>query len=151
MHTNEVHLATRIVTDFVRRNAVPPADVPKLIRAVRGALAEIEPRVLIPSSAAPVFEAKADLEQSIAIDYLVSFIDGKRYKTLKRHIKAHGYSPVTYRHAFGLPYDYPMICHSYSMLRSAISRRTWADGTRASRRMPTSDDPGPGSQMKADR
>jgi len=56
-------------------------------------------------------------------DYLVSLIDGAHYVLLKRHIKSHGYSVESYKAAFGLPDDYPMVPRSYSRRRSEASRR----------------------------
>ncbi len=60
--------------------------------------------------------------KSITPDALISFIDGKPYKTLRRHLTARGFDPETYRKRYGLPADYPMVAPSYSARRSEISR-----------------------------
>jgi predicted transcriptional regulator len=52
----------------------------------------------------------------------VSFIDGKTYKTLKRHLAAHGLDPHSYRERYGLPADYPMVAPSYAEKRSALAK-----------------------------
>ncbi|SFU97489.1 ROS/MUCR transcriptional regulator protein [Methylobacterium sp. UNCCL125] len=55
-------------------------------------------------------------------DGLVSFVDGKTYKTLKRHLTAHGLHPQSYRERYGLPADYPMVAHNYAEQRSQIAK-----------------------------
>jgi predicted transcriptional regulator len=56
-------------------------------------------------------------------DYLISLIDGQHYVLLKKHLYKHGYTPESYREAFSLPDDYPMIAAGYSKRRSAIARQ----------------------------
>jgi predicted transcriptional regulator len=60
---------------------------------------------------------------SIKPDYLVSLIDGRRYKALRRHLGCHGHTPESYRAAFGLPRDYPMVSANYSALRRDLARK----------------------------
>jgi len=55
-------------------------------------------------------------------DAVISFIDGKGYKTLKRHLTVHGLTPDTYRARFGLPSDYPMVAAAYSEVRSGLAK-----------------------------
>jgi predicted transcriptional regulator len=55
-------------------------------------------------------------------DGVVSFLDGKTYKTLKRHLGTHGLDPVSYRQRFGLPADYPMVSPNYAAQRSALAK-----------------------------
>ncbi|GJE13259.1 hypothetical protein FOHLNKBM_4322 [Methylobacterium longum] len=62
------------------------------------------------------------IRKSIQPDGIVSFIDGKTYKTLKRHLNSHGFSPRGYRERYGLPADYPMVASSYAEQRSQIAR-----------------------------
>ncbi len=64
----------------------------------------------------------AEIRKSIGRDGLVSFIDGKVYKTLKRHLSSHGLDPESYRERFGLPSDYPMVAPSYAARRSALAK-----------------------------
>ena len=64
----------------------------------------------------------AQIRKSITPDALTSFVDGKRYKTLKRHLSKHGLDPHSYRAKFGLPTDYPMVSPSYSEARSALAK-----------------------------
>ena len=64
----------------------------------------------------------AQIRKSIRPDGLVSFIDGKSYKTLKRHLTKHGLDPQSYRDRFGLPSDYPTTSANYSAQRSALAK-----------------------------
>jgi predicted transcriptional regulator len=59
---------------------------------------------------------------------LVSFLDGRSYKSMKRHLRAHGLSPEGYRQRFGLPADYPMVAPAYAARRSEIARRIMLGG-----------------------
>lgn len=62
------------------------------------------------------------IEASITHDALISFVDGKPYKTLKRHLGTHGLDPASYRRRYGLPKDYPMVAASYSEQRAALAK-----------------------------
>ena len=64
----------------------------------------------------------AQIKKSITADSLISFEDGKPYKTLRRHLTGRGLSPETYRTKYGLPVDYPMTSPSYSAQRSELAR-----------------------------
>ena len=64
----------------------------------------------------------AQIRKSVRDDGIVSFIDGKTYKTLKRHLSANGLDPQSYRVRFGLPSDYPMVAPSYAAQRSALAK-----------------------------
>lgn len=115
-----ITLAADIVEAHVSNNSVAADDVGHLIEKVYGALAKLG------APAAEVVEEKpkgaVSLRASIKPDYLVSMIDGKHYKMLKRHLTLHGYTPESYRSAFGLPIDYPMIAASHSEKRRAIAK-----------------------------
>jgi predicted transcriptional regulator len=67
-------------------------------------------------------KTKAEIKKSIGVESLISFIDGKSYKSLKRHLTTNGYSPETYRSTFGLPNDYPMTHPAYSARRSELAK-----------------------------
>jgi len=64
----------------------------------------------------------SQVRQSIQRDGLISFIDGRSYKTLKRHLTAHGLTPERYRAQYGLPADYPMVAPGYAEQRSQIAK-----------------------------
>lgn len=63
------------------------------------------------------------MQKSITSDGIVSFIDGRTYKTLKRHLASYGLTPETYRERFGLDKNYPMVAPSYAERRSTIAKR----------------------------
>lgn len=75
-----------------------------------------------PETLADARRAAVDVRKSIMPDALVSFEDGKLYKTLKRHLAGRGLTPAAYREKWGLPPDYPMVAPNYSAVRSALAR-----------------------------
>lgn len=114
-------MTTGIVSNFVANNRVSPDDVPGLISSVHSALAQVgepsEPEV--DEVAKPT---AAEIRRSIKPDGLVSFIDGRVFKTLKRHLTLHGMTGDEYRRRFGLPAGYPMTAASYSERRSSLAK-----------------------------
>lgn len=119
---DKISLATDIVSAYVGNNSVPPAELPALIRSVHSALTGIAAGR--PADQAP--EAKptpAQIRKSVGEDGIVSFLDGRTYKSLKRHLSANGFTPERYRERFGLPRDYPVVCASYSARRSELAKR----------------------------
>jgi predicted transcriptional regulator len=116
-----VKLTTDIVAAYVANNSVPVADLPTLLSGVHAALAGLG----APSaSAEPKVEklTPAQIRKSISPDALISFIDGKPYKTLKRHLTGNGLTMEEYRQRYGLPVDYPSTAASYSAMRSEFAR-----------------------------
>lgn len=117
---NSADRAAMIVGAYVSNNHVAISDLPALIALVSAALDSLvaaQSEVASQPALTP-----AQVRNSITPDALISFIDGKPYKSLTRHLGAHGLDPHTYRKRFGLPIDYPMVSPSYSKLRSAISK-----------------------------
>ena len=114
-------LASEIVSAYVSNNRVPAAELPGLIGSVHAALNGIARGTAATDTGAPAEEVEkptpAQIKKSIRPDGLVSFIDGKPYKTLKRHLTKHGLDPHSYRAKFGLPADYPTTSAAYSEAR----------------------------------
>lgn len=108
-----------IVAAYVSRNAVGIADLPSLIDQVHAAIALLKEQ---PGSAHGAGLAAPEIAASIQRDGLISFIDGRPYKTLKRHLTAHGLTPERYRAQYGLPADYPMVAPGYAAKRSEIAK-----------------------------
>lgn len=109
-----------IVAAYVSNNHVQVSELPALIAATHAALTGLgQPAV----PAEPEFErpTPAQIRKSITHEALISFIDGKAYKTLKRHLTKQGLDPLSYRQRYGLPPDYPMVAPSYSETRSALA------------------------------
>ena len=101
---------------------VKAEEIPAIIRSVRVALAEDA----APPSATEESFLKADkraVTKSIIPNALISFIDNKPYKTLKRHLGRHGLDMGSYRERYGLPSDYPSVAPSYSATRSEMAKK----------------------------
>lgn len=122
---NFTELAAEIVSAYVANNPVPPAELPALIKRVHEAVFGLS-ATGSSGSATPHVEvdkpSAAQIRKSVRHEGIVSFIDGKSYKTLKRHLSANGLDPHSYRKRYGLPADYPMIAPSYTERRSAIAK-----------------------------
>jgi len=110
-----------IVAAYVSRNPVGAGELPVLIDQVHAAIAVLHKN---PAGSATTWNgpSAAQIEASIGQDGLISFIDGRSYKTLKRHLTANGLTPERYRAKFGLPADYPMVAPGYAARRSEIAR-----------------------------
>ena len=125
--TDMLGLASEIVAAYVSNNRVPPAELPGLIGSVHAALNGIAGGTGAAGADAPAEEIErptaAQIKKSIRPDGLVSFLDGKAYKTLKRHLTKHGLNPHSYRAKYGLPADYPMTSAAYSEARSALAKQ----------------------------
>ncbi|MGH1573756.1 MucR family transcriptional regulator [Methylobacterium sp. P31] len=116
-----IEQAAGIVAAYVSNNSVPSAELPTLISSIYSALSGLGQSSA--SEAPPVEKlTPAQIRKSITHDALISFIDGKPYKTLKRHLNRHGMTIEEYRARFGLPRDYPSTAASYSEQRSALAR-----------------------------
>lgn len=116
-----VTLAAEIVAAYVGNNSVTISELPSLIRTVHAALSGVGAPVAAPveDSAKPT---PAQIRKSITPDALISFVDGRAYKTLKRHLNTHGMTIADYKARFGLPMDYPSTAPSYSESRSAMAK-----------------------------
>lgn len=116
-------LTSDIVVAFLGNNKVDPDAVPEVISATHAALAQL---TAAPAEAVeePARERpnRAAIRKSVAEEGIVSFLDGKTYRTLKRHLRVRGYSPDSYREEFGLPDDYPIVAPGYSAVRSAQAK-----------------------------
>jgi len=115
-------LTADIVAAYVSNNSVPTAELPTLLSGVYAAVAALSSPA---SSAEPELEkpTAAQIRKSIKPDALISFIDGKPYKTLKRHLTKHGMTIEEYRERYGLPRDYPSTAASYSAQRSELAQK----------------------------
>jgi predicted transcriptional regulator len=118
-------LAAEIVSAYVANNSLPPAELPALIAKVHQAVSGLTTTGSSSAGAAHVEVEKptpAQIRKSVRNDGIVSFIDGKTYKTLKRHLRANGLDPNSYRERYGLPANYPMVSKDYAERRSAVAK-----------------------------
>ena len=114
-------LVACIVSAHVSNTATPPEAVPELIRLVYAALstASIPPEPMPAARREPAVPVK----RSVFPDYVVCLDDGKKLKTLKRHLQAsYGLTPEQYRDRWGLPHDYPMTAPKYAERRSDLAK-----------------------------
>jgi len=126
--SNTVELATELTIAWLSNpNTRASADeVPSFLRAMHdavGALAgtgEAEEPVVEASSHEPAVSVRKSLASK---DHIISMIDGKPYKTLRRHLARHGLTPELYRERFGLKSDYPMVSESYSNARREMAKK----------------------------
>ncbi|WP_457107362.1 MucR family transcriptional regulator [Methylobacterium sp. P5_C11] len=111
-----------VVAAYVSNNSLPSADLPALIASIHEALNTIGSGPAAATAESVERPTPAQIRKSIRPDGLVSFIDGKPYKTLKRHLTKHGLDPQSYRERYGLPTDYPTTSANYSAQRSALAK-----------------------------
>ena len=113
------HATVAVAAAYVRHNPLSPADLPALLRAVHAALAGIRTGVAR-------IERKLDpavpISHSVTPDYIICLEDGKRFKSMKRHLRGLGLTPVEYRKKWGLSGDYPMVAPNYSSKRSRLAK-----------------------------
>ena len=114
-------LTADIVSAYVANNALSGDKIPELISSVYGALSKaavqsVEPVQVELKPAVPV-------KKSVTPDYIICLEDGKKFKSLKRHLQSHyDMSPDEYREKWGLPHDYPMVAPAYAAARSSLAK-----------------------------
>ncbi len=117
-----IDLTADIVSAYVSNNSVAAADLPALIAEIHSALSrthggmnEPEPEPLKPA---------VNPKKSVFPEYIICLEDGKKFKSLKRHLRTHyDLSPEEYREKWGLPADYPMVAPNYAAARSALAKK----------------------------
>lgn len=116
-----IELTTTLVAAYVSNNHIQPSEIATLIVGTHAALAGLGQGS---APEAPTVEklTPAQIRKSITPEALISFIDGKPYKTLKRHLNRNGMTIEQYRERYGLPRDYPSTAASYSAQRSALAK-----------------------------
>ncbi len=117
-----VEITADIIAAYVSNNTIPATDLPSLIGDVYGALTKtssVEEEIVEEPQKPAV-----SVRRSITPDYLVCLEDGKKFKSLKRHLRTHyDLSPEEYRDKWGLPSDYPMVAPNYAAARSALAKK----------------------------
>jgi predicted transcriptional regulator len=132
--TNSTELTAEIVAAFVSNSTVSVDALNGLIKSVYGALNSLgEPDA--PQVTEKVKPTNAEIRKSITHDGIRSFIDGKSYKTLKRHLTTHGLTIAEYKAQYGLPHDYPTTAPGYSAARSEMAKNLGL-GRKAGERAP---------------
>jgi predicted transcriptional regulator len=116
-----IGLAVDIVAAYVSNNSVPVSELPGLIGGIHAALNSLTTQGRAANSSVEKL-SPSQIRKSVTNDHIVSFEDGKPYKTLRRHLTLRGLTPEAYREKWGLPRDYPMTAASYSAQRSELAR-----------------------------
>lgn len=115
-----VELTADLVCAYVAGTTVPAGELPDLVDAIHGALARL--------ASGPAEERAGpnarQIARTVTPDYIVSFEDGKPYRTLKRHLRVRGLTPEEYRAKWNLPHDYPITAASYAARRSELAKLT---------------------------
>jgi predicted transcriptional regulator len=117
-----IELAADIVSAYVSNNSVPASDLPSLINEVHSALLRVTSGTVIPVVEVP--KPAVPAKKSVTNDFLVCLEDGRKFKSLKRHLRTqYNMSPDEYREKWGLAPDYPMVAPNYAKARSNLAKQ----------------------------
>ncbi len=120
--SNFIELAADIVSAYVSNNSVSVGELPSLIGEVHAALMRVSTGVAETPAEAP--KPAIAIRKSITPDHIVCLEDGKKFKSLKRHLRTqYDLSPEEYREKWGLPADYPMVAPNYAQARSDLAKQ----------------------------
>jgi predicted transcriptional regulator len=128
-----VELAADIVSAYVSNNSVSPSELTSLIQNVYIALSQVDVEIV----EEPVEPQKPaiSIKKSITPDFIICLEDGKKFKSLKRHLRTqYDMTPEEYREKWGLPSDYPMVAPNYAVARSALAKQMGLGQQRRRRR-----------------
>jgi predicted transcriptional regulator len=116
-----IELTANIVSAYLGNHSVPASDIPGLISQIHSALARVSSGADLNSE--PLKPA-ISVKKSITPEYLVCLEDGKKFKSLKRHLRTqYNMTPEQYRDKWDLPADYPMVAPNYAQARSALAKQ----------------------------
>ena len=117
-----IELATDIVAAYVSNNPLPAGELPRLITDIHAAIAGVAAGA-VPQQPKENPVPAISVRKSVTPDFLICLEDGKKFKSLKRHLATHhGLTPDEYRQKWNLPADYPMVAPTYSATRSAMAK-----------------------------
>lgn len=117
-----VRMAAEIAAAYVSANPAPAHELPALIRTIHNALLEVAGVAAPTPEATP--EPAVSIKKSVTADYIICLEDGKKFKSLKRHLRTrYAMTPEEYRTKWGLAHDYPMVAPNYAKERSNLAKR----------------------------
>lgn len=117
-----VELTADIVSAYVSNNAVVSGDLPSLINETYDALSKAAAKASQPLT--EELNPAVPIKKSVMPDYIICLEDGKKFKSLKRHLRTHyDLTPEDYRDKWNLPHDYPMVAPNYAAARSALAKK----------------------------
>src|SRR3954462_13021733 len=113
-----VGLSAEIVSAYVAKNHIQTSEISQVIASVHDARRNVAKPAPEPEKHKP----PVPITKTIRPDYIISLEDGRRYKSLKRHLSSRGLTPEQYRKKWGLRPDYPMVAASYTKARSELAK-----------------------------
>jgi predicted transcriptional regulator len=117
-----IELTAQIVSAYVGNHSLPSTEIPNLINQVHAALKRVSHGH--GSAGGEPLKPAVAVKRSINSDYLVCLEDGKKFKSLKRHLRTrYKMTPEQYREKWGLPPDYPMVAPNYAETRSQLAKQ----------------------------
>jgi MucR family transcriptional regulator, transcriptional regulator of exopolysaccharide biosynthesis len=129
-----IQLTANIVSAYVSNNSVSSAEIPALISQVYSALLRISNGSHVATPAEPLKPA-VPVKRSITAEYIICLEDGKKFKSLKRHLRTqYDMTPDQYRAKWSLPPDYPMVAPNYAAARSQLAKQMGLGQQRRRRR-----------------
>ncbi|MDQ0393141.1 MucR family transcriptional regulator [Labrys monachus] len=124
MDNEHISIVADIVSAYVSNNSVAQADLPSLIAEVHRAFTRLAQGGSVEEPAPVKLMPAVPIKKSVTPDYIISLEDGKKFKSLKRHLAtAFNMTPDEYRAKWGLPADYPMVAPNYAKSRSELARQ----------------------------
>jgi predicted transcriptional regulator len=120
---DSIELAAKVVAAYTSNNPLPKNELPDLILAVHSAVDRLGKK---PDTALVQVEVRppaVSVRKSVTPDYLICLEDGKRFRSMRRHLKLLGLTPEQYREKWNLPSDYPMVAPNYAAQRSALAKK----------------------------
>ena len=128
-----IELTASIVSAYVSNNSVAAADLPALIAQVHSALMRVSDGHR--ESQVDGIKPAIPIKKSITSDYIICLEDGKKFKSLKRHLRTqYKLTPEQYREKWGLGSDYPMVAPNYAAARSRLAKQMGLGQQRPRRR-----------------
>lgn len=117
-----IDLTANIVSAYVSNNPTPASDIPALINQIHAALVRVSTGR--PEASSEPAKPAVPVKKSMTGEYLICLEDGKRFKSLKRHLRTqYNMTPEQYREKWGLPADYPMVAPNYAIARSQLAKK----------------------------
>ncbi len=117
-----IDMTTEIVSAYVGKNEISASELPALIQQVYNSLSDVSQGVFVTETEPR--KPAISIKRSVTQDYIVCLEDGKKFKSLKRHLRAHyDMSPDEYRAKWALPKDYPMVAPNYAQARSNLAKQ----------------------------
>ncbi len=117
-----VELTAKIVAAYVANNSITSSELPQLINETHAALVRATGQVV--EAEREEQRPKVAVKKSVMPDYIICLEDGKKFKSLKRHLRTHyNMTPEEYREKWGLPHDYPMVAPNYARQRSDLAKK----------------------------